>query len=117
MRPSQVRYVTACQQLLALGVVLAVLAPAATVISLDVVISQPGAAPASATRSDARAALVPEGPVDAVVEEYSLTASQGSGAGWAGQGALGAAVGRTELRGRPETVDGFGTVGVTWRRH
>ena len=115
MRPSQVRYVTACQQLLALGVVLAVLAPAATVISLDVVISQPGATPASATRSEARGALVPQGPVDAVVEEYSLTAQPGgSGTSMMGQGALGAAVGSTELRGRPETVDGFGTVGVTW---
>ena len=40
MRPSQAHFVTSCQQLLALGVVLAVLTPAASVISLDVV--QPG---------------------------------------------------------------------------
>ncbi len=37
MRPTQARFVTACQQLLALGVVLAVLTPAASVVTLDVV--------------------------------------------------------------------------------
>ena len=37
MRPSKVHLVTSCQQLLALGAVLAVLTPAASVISLDVV--------------------------------------------------------------------------------
>ena len=41
MRPSKARFVTACQQLLALGVVLAVLTPAASVISLDVVRRRP----------------------------------------------------------------------------
>ena len=37
MSISRIRFVTACQQLLALGVVLAVLTPATSVISLDVV--------------------------------------------------------------------------------
>jgi hypothetical protein len=37
MHPSRSRYVTACQQLLALGVVLVALAPATRVVSLDVV--------------------------------------------------------------------------------
>jgi hypothetical protein len=37
MHASKARFVTACQQSLALGAVLAVLAPAAGVISLDVV--------------------------------------------------------------------------------
>ncbi len=37
MPPSKIRFVTACQQILALGVVLAVLTPAANVMSLDVV--------------------------------------------------------------------------------
>ena len=37
MPPSKIRFVTACQQILALGVVLAVLTPATNVISLDVV--------------------------------------------------------------------------------
>ena len=37
MPPSKTRFITACQQILALGVVLAALTPAASVVSLDVV--------------------------------------------------------------------------------
>ena len=37
MRPCKAHFVTSCQQLLALGAVLAVLTPAASVVSLDVV--------------------------------------------------------------------------------
>ena len=44
MRPGQARFVTACQQMLALAVVLAALTPAAAVISLDVVGQGPGEA-------------------------------------------------------------------------
>jgi hypothetical protein len=47
MRPSRARYVTACQQLLALGVVLVALAPAAGVVSLDVVGVEPEGQPAA----------------------------------------------------------------------
>ena len=42
MSPSRARYVTACQQLLALGVVVMALVPATRVVSLDVVGVQPG---------------------------------------------------------------------------
>ena len=42
MSPSRARYVTACQQLLALGVVVIALVPATRVISLDVVAVRPG---------------------------------------------------------------------------
>src|SRR3954447_19336886 len=42
MSPSRARYVTLCQQLLALGVVVIALVPATRVISLDVVGEQPG---------------------------------------------------------------------------
>ena len=42
MSPSRARYVTACQQLLALGVVVIALAPATRVVSLDVVGVRPG---------------------------------------------------------------------------
>ena len=41
MTPSRSRFVTACQQLLALAVVLAVLTPAASLVTLDVVGSGP----------------------------------------------------------------------------
>jgi hypothetical protein len=42
MSPARARYVTACQQLLALGVVVMALVPATRVISLDVVGVGPG---------------------------------------------------------------------------
>lgn len=43
MSPSRAYYVTACQQLLALGVVVIALVPATRVITLDVVGVRPGA--------------------------------------------------------------------------
>jgi hypothetical protein len=42
MSPSRARFVTICQQLLALGVVVVAMAPATRVINLDVVGVQPG---------------------------------------------------------------------------
>ena len=42
MSPTRARYVTACQQLLALGVVVMALVPATRVVSLDVVGVRPG---------------------------------------------------------------------------
>ena len=42
MTPSRARFVTVCQQLLALGVVVVALVPATRVVSLDVVGVQPG---------------------------------------------------------------------------
>jgi hypothetical protein len=45
MSPSRARYVTACQQLLALGVVVIALVPATRVVSLDVVGVGPGGRP------------------------------------------------------------------------
>lgn len=41
MRPSKAQFVSACQQLLALGAVFAVLAPAANVVSLEVITTLP----------------------------------------------------------------------------
>ena len=87
MRPSQARFVTACQQLLALGVVLAVLTPAAGIISIDVVGEAPGAAPrdpaggatfAAYTREAARPSVLPGEAVKAKVHEYPLTAPSGT---------------------------------------
>ncbi|QIX25937.1 hypothetical protein ncot_04475 [Nocardioides sp. JQ2195] len=100
MRPNKARFVTACQQILALGAVLAVVAPAANVISLDVVGTRPGAeapthGPGTATdrglglpgteATPARRAEVAQdeedeaevetAPVDPVVKEYALTAA------------------------------------------
>jgi hypothetical protein len=55
MSPSRARYVTACQQLLALGVVVIALVPATRVVSLDVVGVRPDSDGARPTIS------VPEG--------------------------------------------------------
>jgi len=49
MRPTRAHYVTACQQLLALGFVVVAMAPAASVVSLDVVGVEPDGPPAPAT--------------------------------------------------------------------
>jgi hypothetical protein len=58
MSPSRARYVTGCQQLLALGVVVVALAPATRVVSLDVVGVQPGTHRSGPTIAQPEAAVV-----------------------------------------------------------
>ncbi|HTW17874.1 MAG TPA: N-acetylmuramoyl-L-alanine amidase [Nocardioides sp.] len=130
MPASKTRFVTACQQLLALGVVLAVLTPAASVVTLDVIHNDPAVSssgPATAglaayTAASAEPSLVPTAPVEATVEEIPLTAPETSVVGrakaakapalQARQRAAGA--GRAALVSTPQDVTGYGTVGVTW---
>lgn len=137
MSPSRSRFVTLCQQLLALGVVLAVLTPAASVISLDVVrqapegsraagltgpalLTPPRTAAASDLAAYARGAqeatAVPTAPVDPDVREYALTPPAGSSAR-AGTLAARAAQGPagTRITSAPQRVTGYGAVGVTWQ--
>jgi hypothetical protein len=124
MQPNQARFVTVCQQLLALGVVLAVLTPAAGVISLDVVPDRSlGRAGESAVplAAYARAAMVPaEVPTEAVdpkVREIQLTARPGARVA-PGQLQARAVIGRdgrSELTSRPQSVTGYGAIGVTWQ--
>lgn len=110
------RYVASTQQLLVLGFVLAALVPASTVVDLKVV--RPGEVPVSGSQvAVPSAAQVPSDPVDAHLEEISLTAP--SGHGMSGRitaeakkaTSAGDAVTVTSL---PQPVDGFGTVGLTW---
>src|SRR3954463_15449512 len=87
MTPSRSRFVTACQQLLALAVVLAVLTPAASIVTLDVVGSAPGgpagatalarpSAPTAAYTAPAvRPSRGPPAPVKPDVREVQLTAA------------------------------------------
>ena len=126
MRRSQASYVTVCQQLLALGAVLAVLAPAAAVVSLDLVVPGTGAATtatpaaslsavltASTTASSESSARVPAASVAPVTREYPLT--PGAGDPSAARATLRRlAGGGAEVVSRPEDVQSFGTVGVTW---
>ncbi len=122
MGPGQARFVTACQQLLALGVVLAVLTPAASVVSLDVVGSAPdGTAPAASAAPAAAfrpaSAVVPTEAVDPVVKEYPLTAAPGqkpAAGALRARVAAGSTPGSTQLVAQPEPVTGYGAVGVTW---
>ncbi len=128
MRPYRAQFVTACQQILALGVVLAVLTPAAAVISLDVVAHPPsdssvssagsadaasGGAPregAALAASMAAPRLVPTKSVAADVTDYALTPGAGA-----------RSLARSVLQAGPRrvvsdriAVDDFGTVGFTW---
>ena len=84
MSPNRSRFVTACQQLLALGVVLAALTPAASVVTLDVVgtgptgtggtVVGPGTAALAAYTAEAvKESKVPTVPVKSQVREVQLT--------------------------------------------
>ncbi|MEE3127873.1 MAG: FG-GAP-like repeat-containing protein [Actinomycetota bacterium] len=112
------RFVTACQQLLALGAVLAVLTPAASLISLDVVRQPPAGVTISGggsgvgvlsayARAARSSATLPATAVDPVVREVSLTGTAA---------ARTVAGGGQRLVSRPEVVTGDGMVGVTWAR-
>jgi N-acetylmuramoyl-L-alanine amidase/FG-GAP-like repeat len=127
--PNRSRFVTACQQVLALGVVLAALTPAASVVTLDVVGTGPadttgtdrvGTAPGALTAYMAEAlqpSRVPTAPVKPQVREVQLTAPEAT----TGRSALPTsaarvvpAAGGTSLTTTPQAVTGFGEVGVTW---
>ena len=122
MRPSQAHFVTSCQQLLALGAVLAVLTPAASVVSLDVVHTpQPDVAGAGSTGGSGHAAelsaytretghtsRVPTAPADADLTDYPLLDAGPS------RTISGVRAGGTSVLSRPAPVRGYGGVGVTW---
>jgi N-acetylmuramoyl-L-alanine amidase/FG-GAP-like repeat len=126
MRPGQSRFVTACQQLLVLAVVLAALTPAASVVSLDVVGHAPvpertvGGGTRPGHPGAQLAASVPTSVVDPVVKEYALTlpAAGGTSARTAlpdvrSRSVLGNG-GRERVVGNPEPVTGYGAVGISW---
>ncbi len=135
MSPRHPRFVTACQQLLVLGVICAALTPAANVVSLELVPRGPaesqdapgatsvgagGGLPDASMAAYARAttlqAQVPTTVVDPVVEEYPLTAPAGARIK---PDALALSSRRTTpvadvLVSDPQPVTGYGAVGVTW---
>jgi hypothetical protein len=144
MRHTKARFVTFCQQALVVGAALAVLGPAADVISLDVV-TRPNAAlqeiaPGDVVRTPAQrepkrpaTARVESAPVDPVVTEVPVAAvepaaeepastettapaEQASAQAEPEAAAAGADVpaGGQVLVSAPEEVAGYGAVGVTW---
>jgi hypothetical protein len=128
--PNRSRFVTACQQLLALGVVLAALTPAASVVTLDVVGTTPTVGEGSGSRvapppadltaytaEAQQASRVPTGTVKAHVREVQLTAptsSAGRGLAISSSRVAPQAGGTSRLTTSPQRVTGFGEVGVTW---
>jgi hypothetical protein len=126
MTPKRARFVTACQQLLALAVVLAALTPAAGIVTLDVVggpsagttRALPTARTAAYTAEAVRASRVPTAPVRSHVREVQLTAATGVAGRAVPTTSLArvapAPSGGTKLTTVPQKVTGFGEVGVTW---
>src|SRR6476619_5273424 len=117
MSPSRSRFVTACQQLLALAVVLALLTPAASIVTLDVVgsgpagataLAHPSAGTAAYTAEAVRPSKVPTAPVKPDVREVQLTSAV------AGARVVASPDGVSRLTTTPQKVTGFGEVGVTW---
>src|SRR3954471_12002158 len=128
MPPSKIRFVTACQQLLALRLVIAVLTPAASVVSLDVVHDRPdegtGATSAPAglaadlsayVRESARTSTVPDQVVAPTVTEYALTpAGAPAGASRLARTKADMVAAKSSVTSVAEPVEGYGAVGVTW---
>ncbi|HEX3222116.1 MAG TPA: FG-GAP-like repeat-containing protein [Nocardioides sp.] len=125
MTPNRSRFVTACQQLLALGVVLAALTPAASVVTLDVVgttptgqpaLARPTARTAAYTAEAVRASRVPTAPVKPDVREVQLTspATSGRPLPTASARVVPEKGGGSTLTTTAQKVTGFGEVGVTW---
>ncbi len=114
------RFVAACQQLLALGLVLAALTPAARTVTMDVRPASPADARSqggTGLRAASAPSTVPTAPVDPDVTEYSLTAPTGARVA---PGLLRATSRRTAAGGQNLTSDavpvaGYGAVGVTWQ--
>jgi len=127
MPPNKARFVTTCQQLLTLATVLAVLAPAANVVSLDVLVTRPGSSqtavakrpvlerdaqlPVEQATAPPRARVETE-PVDAEVTEVPMQARRQTARELdrPEEGTRG----EEELVSTPEPVTGLGAVGVTW---
>lgn len=121
----RVRLITACSQFLALGVVVAILTPAAGIVSLDVVgPEQSGSAPtavpsvfAEYDASSEEASLVSAEPADAEVTEVQLTAPRNARIAPSALKATAETESDTGLRrvtSTPQPITGYGTVGVTW---
>lgn len=117
-RAHRIRFVTLCQQLLALAVVVAVLTPAARTVSMDVRPSHPLELAPTEVALQSAPTEVPTAPVEAEVDEYSLTpqdGAEGAGASPEVQASEKAtADGGEVISSDVVEVEGYGTVGVTW---
>ncbi len=116
MPENKSRFVVLCQQLLALGAVAALAAPAAGVVSLDIVGPTPGQAGEAVTQTQAPMALVAAHRVEPEVTEVPIRGVEKAGL----QALTGRRVARQNARtglaalSAPTEVTGYATVGVTW---
>lgn len=121
------RFVTLCQQLLALGLVVAALTPAARIVSLEVVPQGPAGGGAASARGAAQGEFaaylaanqkpsrVPTAPVEAKVTEVSLTTPEGVSARTGVVARTQATPeGGSAITSAPQPVTGYGAVGVSW---
>jgi hypothetical protein len=126
------RFVVLCQHVLAFGTVVAVAAPAASVVTLDIVAPTPPAVTGGASAAHGTGSLVASEPVEPQVSEVPITgvdpaglkaltggsASQpNAGSGQLRLASAGTGEGDEELAALtgPEPVSGYATVGVTWK--
>ena len=111
------RFVLFCQQVLAFGTVIAVAAPAASVVDLDIVAPNPeaGARAGSAPRS--AGSLVASEPVAPTITEESVRGVEKLGLQALTDNPRAQEKARADLAAlsAPEPVDGYATVGVTWK--
>ncbi|MFC7500972.1 hypothetical protein ACFQRR_02880, partial [Nocardioides sp. GCM10030258] len=112
----RIRFVTLCQQLLALAVVVAVLTPAARTVTMDVRPMQPVEVGTSdvSLRAAEFPSKVPTGEVSTEVDQYALTAPDGKGKATLRGTEKDVAGGGEAIVSDVLPVDGYGTVGVTW---
>jgi hypothetical protein len=131
MPENRSRYVLLCQQVLALGTVAALAAPAASVVSLDIVAPAPPSVADGGAPAQDGSSLVASEPVEPDITEVPLSGiddvglkalTQGPHAqvnGTTGQLRLATSEtnGDQELAAltAPEPVSGYATVGVTWK--
>jgi hypothetical protein len=111
------RFVLMCQQFLAFGTVAALAAPAAGVVSLDIVAPAPstGQGATAAAPAVSTVALVASRPVQPEITEVPLRGKPASAPRQAGRRTPGRPDGKElAVLSTPEKVDGFVTVGVTW---
>ena len=116
MPENRSRYVVLCQQLLAFGTVLAVVAPAAGVATLDIVAPAPQTPHERVVEQAVPMALVASEPVEPEVTEVPIDGVEEAG--------LEALTRRPAVRRKaeadlaalssPQPVEGYATVGVTW---
>ncbi|MFL6135649.1 MAG: hypothetical protein ACJ72A_22790, partial [Nocardioidaceae bacterium] len=136
MPESRSRFVLLCQQSLAFGLVAAIVAPAANIISLDIVApprsGSAGAAPAGGGSVGGTPSLVASQPVKPRVTDVALdrvsrrglealrSTPAGPRTGSAGEARLASAepapdAEQLTVLSEPEPVENLGTVGVTWK--